>query len=74
MSSRSTFRLETRSRARDDIKRIVQAVDKVRRWWVNVEFTVFVTFFAREKKWVDLGLSNSLKVFKWVPSRSIIIL
>ena len=32
MSSRSTFRLETRSRARDDIKRIVQAVDKVRRW------------------------------------------
>ena len=23
----------------------------------------------REKKWVDLGLSNSLKVYKWVPGK-----
>ena len=25
-------------------------------------------FFAREKTWVDTGLSNSLKLYKWVPS------
>lgn len=31
MSSRS-FRLETRSRARDEIKRIMQTVEKVRKW------------------------------------------
>ena len=24
----------------------------------------------REKKWIDLGLSNSLKVYKWVPGES----
>lgn len=53
-STRSSFRLETRSRARDEIRRIVQTVDKVRKW---------------EKKWVDLGLSNSVKVYKWVPVR-----
>ena len=33
MSSRS-FRLETRSRARDEIKRIMQTVEKVRKWYV----------------------------------------
>ena len=32
MSSRS-FRLETRSRARDEIKRIMQTVEKVRKWY-----------------------------------------
>lgn len=53
MTSRS-FRLETRSRAKDEIKRIVQTVEKVRKW---------------EKKWVDVGLSNALKVYKWVPMR-----
>lgn len=53
MTSRS-FRLETRSRAKDEIKRIVQTVEKVRKW---------------EKKWVDVGLSNALKVYKWIPMR-----
>ncbi|XP_064392621.1 B-cell CLL/lymphoma 7 protein family member B-like [Halichondria panicea] len=53
MSSRS-FRLETRSRARDEIKKIMQTVEKVRKW---------------EKKWIDMGVSNSLKVYKWVPVR-----
>ena len=24
-------------------------------------------YLYRERKWVDLGLSNSLKVYKWVP-------
>lgn len=29
-----SIRAETRSRAKDDIKRVMQAVDKVRHWWV----------------------------------------
>ena len=31
MTSRS-FRLETRSRAKDEVKKIIQAIEKVRRW------------------------------------------
>ena len=32
MNSRAFLRLETRSRARDDIKKTVMMVEKVRRW------------------------------------------
>lgn len=52
-SSRSSFRLETRSRAKDEIKRVMMTIEKVRKW---------------EKKWVHVGPPTcTMKVFKWMP-------
>eukprot|EP00116_Pleurobrachia_bachei_P002033 sb/3462295/ len=46
-----SIRLETRSRARDELKRAMNSIDKVRKW---------------EKKWVKVGGAGcKLTVYKW---------
>lgn len=49
-----SVRAETRNRVKDDIKRVMQAVEKVRHW---------------EKKWVTIG-ETTMKIYKWVPISS----
>jgi len=52
-----SVRLETRSRARDELRRAMKAIDKVKKW---------------EKKWVPVGGSScKLKVYKWVPKATV---
>lgn len=44
-------RAETRNRAKDELKRVINSVDKVRKW---------------EKKWIVIK-DTQIKLFRWVP-------
>ncbi|RMX44329.1 hypothetical protein pdam_00018875 [Pocillopora damicornis] len=71
MNRSGVMRLETRSRAKDDVKRVMLSVERVRKCSKilpdpNVILVVLLVY--REKKWVNVGPSScTLKVFKWVP-------
>lgn len=46
------LRSETRAKAKDDIKRVMNAIERVRKW---------------EKRWISLN-DTTLKLYKWVPT------
>lgn len=40
----------------------------------SIMYYMLSLYLFREKQWVDLGLSNSVKIYKWVPGTPYVII
>ena len=72
-----SVRLETRSRARDELRRAMKAIDKVKKWWADIfriNFFKLVSSFTTSSDQTDFlvyllnNITHHPREKKWVPA------